>query len=50
MSAAAVFAVGLALLVAGAALVYLPAAFIVAGASLMLGAWFYVRGQRTEEP
>ena len=46
MIAALVFAVGLALLVVGAALVYVPAAFFVCGSALTVAAWLYVRGAK----
>jgi hypothetical protein len=46
--AALVFLLGLALVTAGAALIYEPAAFLLAGALLMAGAWFYVRAGRAE--
>jgi hypothetical protein len=46
--AAIVFLLGLALVTAGAALIFLPAAFLLAGTLLMAGAWFYTRaGQAT---
>ncbi len=48
MTAALVFLLGLALLTVGAWLVYEPAAFMVPGTALMVGAWFYVRGGRVE--
>ena len=48
MIAALVFLVGLALLTAGAWLIYDPAAYIVPGLALMMGAWFYERGRRVE--
>jgi len=46
MIAAAAFLLGLGLLTAGVALVYPPAAFVVAGLALMAGAWAYVRSGR----
>ncbi len=46
MVAPLVFLVGLALVSAGAYLVFEPAALLVPGAALMAGAWFYVRGER----
>lgn len=49
MIVALVFLLGVALLTAGAGLVYVPAGFIVAGSALMAGAWFYVRGGRVAE-
>ncbi len=49
MTAAAVFLLGLALLTAGAYLVFVPAAFMLAGAALMAGAWFYARGGMVAE-
>lgn len=48
MAAAAAFLLGLLLLTVGAALIFLPAAFLVSGAALMAGSWFYVRGRRVE--
>lgn len=48
MIAALVFLAGLLLLTAGAWLIYEPAAFLVSGAALMAGSWFYVRGRRVE--
>ncbi len=43
---ALVFLAGVALVTAGAALVYPPAGFLVCGLVLIAGAWFYVRGGR----
>jgi hypothetical protein len=49
MIAFLVFLVGVALVTAGAALIFVPAGFLVAGGSLMAVAWFYVRGSRVVE-
>lgn len=46
--ATAAFLIGAALVTSGAALVFLPAGFVVGGLALMLGAVFYVRGSRGE--
>ena len=48
MIAAAVFLLGIGLVTVGAALVYPPAAFVVAGVMLMGGAWLHTRGVRSE--
>jgi hypothetical protein len=41
-----VFLVGVGLVTAGAALIFVPAGFLVSGVALIAGAWFYVRGAR----
>lgn len=46
MIATLVFLVGVALVSAGAALVYMPAGLVAAGVMLMAGSWLYVRGGR----
>lgn len=46
MTAPLVFLAGVALVSAGAALVYVPAGLVACGTMLMAGAWLYVRGGR----
>lgn len=43
---ALVFLAGLALVTAGAGIVYLPAGFVVAGVGLMAAGWLSARGAR----
>ena len=44
MIVAVVFVLGLALVTAGAAIVYVPAGLVLAGLALMGGCWLWVRG------